>query len=464
MLSAHNVLRPADSDPVEDFDAGQRHRSARRSPHRAAQASSSGPTSLAPPPETNIIIQKLVDQNEKLMQQVSDLMQLHLSRAPATPSVLAAPPIVPVFKSTSSLPILPQEIMKSLQIIASEYQKHTMRKLRVDAHIVKMTKDLAVLALPKGYPDKARCFKSAESFAQLDSPASQCATAPFVYSVTLLQGTTRREAAEQMYRANMRFTMEMELDAHREHLLALRASTTKAYFVQQCLACKLPEIPNCGLEVPAVAPLDPEHLTLHANDLHAHIVDRVCKARQQEQITSDKAAKAKEKELVDLASAKPENILSDIIAKEVAKAHAAYVPGMDVDADGAMLQPAPSVHSFVRAISGDVKGKGKSNTSSSKPKNGETKGKGKSNTSSSKSKNGESPSGGSGPKQSGTAQAFPAQSGAGKGGKGKSKIGGSVSERSLTGGKKGSKGKDPQHPSDTRKGQSFGGKGKGKKW
>jgi hypothetical protein len=95
-----------------------------------------------------------------------------------------------------------------------------------------------------------RSFKTPNEFAQLDNVFQSAKKVDWEIVMQFRKGCTKREAAEIAYRANLKITVALDLEAHHEHLDALSSVTSKEYLYPSCKAISNADCSVDGLDVP----------------------------------------------------------------------------------------------------------------------------------------------------------------------------------------------------------------------
>jgi hypothetical protein len=100
------------------------------------------------------------------------------------------------------------------------------------------------------YPKDVRQWKGSIEFSQLDQPTTAFTHEDYAHESTIVKGTTRRDARIQSHKKFVPFTMQMELEAHVDHLAQLRSASPREYFYLARNAIEPKTMQTYGLDEP----------------------------------------------------------------------------------------------------------------------------------------------------------------------------------------------------------------------
>jgi hypothetical protein len=295
-----------------DTQVPGRGRSATRSPHRelnnAFQAEPSGSSTT-----DQLVIERLMKQNEDLIATLKCLMTKPVAPSPEVTRHPIVPPMVLELKSKE----IPASMLKELSKHKDTFEKNALRKLRVTEYVAKKTEGFRILFSEKGYPSGLRSFKTPSEFAQLDNVFQSAKEVDWEIVMQFPKGCTKREAAEIAYRANLKITVALELEAHHEHLDALSSVTSKEYFYTSCKAISRADCSVDGLDVPDLPQVHSELFEVKVEQAYASVIAKIKKQKDDDKKTQDLKSKRLKEEENLVSTTSPQYILKDLISEVV---------------------------------------------------------------------------------------------------------------------------------------------------
>ena len=308
-----------------------------------------GQTPIAPPMDLATVLAQLAQSQQQQSEQMilfqqqqsqalnSVLQQLTLAISshtlPVSSPVASQPevPATPQPQATILAATVPTEQLSGIPVALDKvllerircFKDAVFRLSKARSQLTKLKGDAAIFEKSDiDYPKKYKPFKSAVSFAELDHPCSNAASAPFHHEVIIPAGSSRRDAMAMVHRAFTKFMVDMQLEAEADHVASLELEASPATLiklVQEVVTeASQPELAEeFGLPKPITSQISGLAIQARVDQLYKGIYEKLNAKLLADKAASDKSQRDELEGSSALPATSPDELLEKIVDKRI---------------------------------------------------------------------------------------------------------------------------------------------------
>lgn len=211
-------------------------------------------------------------------------------------------------------------VEKHIASLAREYDKHLRKFLAMGNLMYKFDKEVQEMKATYGhYPPVTKPWRAPYDLVELDEELEGVADGEVTLSITIPQGSTRRQAMERVYFFATVTNKEIMSGAVKKHYAAMEEKTTRKWFFEVCNSYESEiGLVHLKLDSPIPASYDSESLLKKIEEHYARIVMNIEDEKKQEAKAKEVQSEREKKKEQELLNSDPANLLDSLIQKRVA--------------------------------------------------------------------------------------------------------------------------------------------------
>ena len=210
---------------------------------------------------------------------------------------------------------VPEEIKQCITRHMKKASDKIQKSIRASKRLDLAKADLETMTESGRYPPGTRPFKSQAGLPELDEMLAECTENDFTFSVTVPQGSSRREALAIMHHAFTRETKRINTAALTERVEKEKAMVKRSQILEECHAvvAKQLQIDKLGLDDPVQQSNAEEAIQCFMEGEYGKMIQEIRKKEQRTKEAAEKQKAAEEKEKLKILQSHPSTLMKDAL-------------------------------------------------------------------------------------------------------------------------------------------------------